>query len=264
MTFTPTNTVQPTITSTPTADLSFYAVADCLPQNTSYQKGIVTEIVDGDTVYVRLTDGNVYSVRYIGIDAPENGRPFTKESTDANSDLVFRKEVILIKDISETDGFDRLLRYVIVGDIFVNQELVRRGLAVAEEYPPDESCSITMSSAEEQARIAQLGMWAPTPTPEPNSSNIVILTVNKVAEWVDIKNVGNSDVDLTGWNLVSERGNQDCPLSGTIKAGETLRIWAQTAQGSGYSCGYNTNIWNNSESDPAVLYNPQGVEVSRK
>jgi len=88
--------------------------------------------------------------------------------------------------------------------------------------------------------------------------------VNKREEWVDIKNMGNSDVDLAGWNLVSERGHQECPLSGIIKAGETLRIWSMTAQGDGYSCGYGSPIWNNSESDPAVLYNAQGVEVSRK
>ena len=76
--------------------------------------------------------------------------------------------------------------------------------------------------------------------------------------------MGNGDVNLSGWLLVSEKGNQSCPLSGILKVGETLRIWAMESQGDGFSCGFNTNIWNNSEPDPAVLYNPQGIEVSRK
>ena len=267
---TPTTTITPTIMLTPsstimpTQDLSFYDIAPCIPKNTTFQIGTVTQIIDGDTIYVLLNDGKTYSVRYIGIDTPENERPFSIESTNANSDLVFQKELILIKDVSETDQFDRLLRYVIVGDVFVNLELVRLGLAVAEDYPPDIACSETLSSTENQARTSQIGMWFATQTPEPSAPKIIIIAMNKREEWVDIQNVGNSDVDLSGWNLVSEKGNQDCPLSGLIKVGETLRIWAMTPQGPGFSCGYNTNIWNNSEPDPAVLYNAQGIEVSRK
>jgi endonuclease YncB( thermonuclease family) len=244
--------------------ISHHVTELCIPNNISFQIGTVTQVIDGDTIHVLLEDGNTYRVRYIGIDAPESERPFYTESLNANLSLVANKEVYLYKDISETDQYDRLLRYVIVGNTFVNLELVRMGLAEAEDYPPDSSCTNTFLTAENEARADQLGMWVATQTPEPSAPHIIILTVNKQEEWVDIQNTGNIDVDLSGWNLVSERGNQDCPLSGTIKAGETLRIWAMATQGPGYSCGYKTNIWNNSEPDPAVLYNPQGIEVSRK
>ena len=43
----------------------------------------------------------------------------------------------LLKDQSETDRFGRLLRYVLAGDILVNAELVREGLAEAKRYDPD-------------------------------------------------------------------------------------------------------------------------------
>jgi endonuclease YncB( thermonuclease family) len=261
---TATNTLTPSMTLPPTDDLSFYNIATCVPKNTLIQRGTVTQIIDGDTIYILLEDGKTYSVRYIGIDAPESeGRYFT-ESFTANSDLVLQKEVILIKDVSETDQFDRLLRYVIVGDVFVNQELVKKGFAKAISYPPDISCADTFSLAENEARGGQMGMWVATPTPESSSPTVIVLSVNKREEWVDIQNTGNSDVDLAGWNLVSERGHQECYLSGIIKSGEILRIWAGTAQGDGFSCGYSNPIWNNSEPDPAVLYNAQGVEVSRK
>lgn len=108
--------------------------------------------------------------------------------------------------------------------------------------------------------VLQPTATATAPAPE---TLIEIVGVNKVAEYVDIRNSGDGALSLDGWRLVSERGNQTCPLSGNIEAGETLRIWAGTSTLGGYSCGYEDFIWNNSESDPAVLYDPQGLEVSR-
>ncbi len=261
---TPTTTLTPSITPIPTEDLSFYNVSDCLPRNTTYQKGTVTDIVDGDTVEVQLVDGPAITVRYIGMDAPESGYPFYEEARQANFALVFDRQVVLVMDQTETDAYGRWLRYVIVGRVFVNQELVREGFVKAVNYPPDEACKDTFAATEQEAQQAFAGMWVPTQTPESSADQVIISAVNKREEWVDLQNVGNSDVDLAGWKLVSERGNQECPLSGIIKAGESLRVWAMTPQGPGYSCGYNSPIWNNSEVDPAVLYNAQGVEVSRK
>jgi hypothetical protein len=95
---------------------------------------------------------------------------------------------------------------------------------------------------------------------------VVIVAVDKRAEYVDIQNIGGAPQDLTGWLLVSEKGDQKCPLGGVIQAGETLRIWAmaEDADKGGFNCGFDTNIWNNSESDPAVLYDAAGREVDRK
>jgi len=240
------------------------ASASCIPRNTQIQKGLVVNIVDGDTIDVQLEDGNTSRVRYIGIDTPEQDRPLYDEAKQANSELVFQKNVLLIQDVSDVDGFDRLLRYVIADDIFVNQELVRLGLANAESYPPDLACDAAFSSALMEARAAAAGLWVPTLTPAPSTPIVEIISVNKQDEYVDIENNGNIDVNLSGWLLVSEKGNQSCPLSGILNVGETLRIWAMNSQNGGFSCGYDTNIWNNSDPDPAVLYNPQGIEVSRK
>ena len=264
VTITPPSTFTPLITPTATEDLSFYNVADCIPQDTPYQRATVTNVIDGDTVEVLTLDGTSATVRYIGIDAPENDFPFFGEARQANFDLVSQKEVVLVKDRSEVDQYGRLLRYVIADGVFINLALVQSGFARAEDYPPDSACADTFSTASGAARAGLVGMWVITPTPEASAAQVIIVEVNKREEWVDIQNVGNSNADLTGWNLVSERGHQECPLSGVIRAGETLRIWAMAAQGPGFSCGYNTTIWNNSEPDPAVLYNAEGVEVYRK
>ena len=122
--------------------------------------------MDGDTIRVRI-EGVVYPVRYIGVDSPEPGLDYSYEATQKNRELVEGKTVTLVRDFSETDQFDRLLRYVIVGEVFVNNELVLSGVAQSKAYPPDTACQATFDEAQRTARSSKRGMWAPTPTPVP-------------------------------------------------------------------------------------------------
>jgi len=118
----------------------------------------VTKVIDGDTVVV---EGD-YRVRYIGIDTPEllpTPEPYALEAWQANRELVAGKEVRLEKDVSETDRYGRLLRYVYVEDTFVNGELVRRGLAKAVAYPPDTRYQDLLEELELEARKAGRGVW---------------------------------------------------------------------------------------------------------
>jgi hypothetical protein len=71
---------------------------------------------------------------------------------------------------------------------------------------------------------------------------------------------------LTGWRLLSERDGQSCTFEGvTMQPGESLRVWALLADigRGGYNCGFTQNIWSNTEPDPAVLFNSEGIELSR-
>jgi micrococcal nuclease len=140
--------------------------ASCIPSNPP-QTGLVEEVVDGDTIKVLLDqDGQTYSVRYIGMDTPENTSQveyFGAEATAKNNMLVYGKTVALIKDVSETDRYNRLLRYVIVDDIFVNYELVAQGYANTASYPPDIACIPTFQAAERQAEATKIGLWASPP-----------------------------------------------------------------------------------------------------
>lgn len=122
----------------------------------------VVSVTDGDTI--KLENGKV--VRYIGIDTPETVHPskpvqcFGKEASDKNKELVNGKEVILVKDVSETDKYGRLLRYVYVGDIFVNDYLVKNGYAHSSSYPPDVKYQDQFRKSEEEARNNKIGLWA--------------------------------------------------------------------------------------------------------
>jgi micrococcal nuclease len=274
----PAKTLQPSITPTIIAEFTPTAliVLSTPTRSTSLpvcirpqepQHATVVSVVDGDTIKVSM-DNTLYSVRYIGIDTPESTtqiEPFGKEASEKNAALVSGQEVTMYRDVSETDQFDRILRFIFVGDTFINYELVKQGYATAFRYEPDVSCADLMAQAEVDARAVGFGMWSAQATFESTSSGetLVITTVNKEAEFVDVKNKSNAAIDLYGWRLVSEKGSQTCSLSGTIQPNDTLRIHAQTGE-NGFNCNFSKQIWNNSEPDPAVLYNPQGIEISRQ
>jgi endonuclease YncB( thermonuclease family) len=131
----------------------------CIPSDTKREVGVVKRVIDGDTIVVEI-GGVEYKVRYIGMDAAESWDAVGQASTEQNKKLVLNKTVLLVKDKSETDRYDRLLRYVIVGNIFVNEYLTRLGLAEAASYPPDTACDIQFNSSQEFALRNQVGVWA--------------------------------------------------------------------------------------------------------
>jgi micrococcal nuclease len=127
------------------------------------QKVKVSRVVDGDTIELE----NGQKVRYIGIDTPETVDPrrdpqcFGKEASLRNKELVENKEVYLEKDVSETDRYGRLLRYIYVEEngVSVNEQLVKEGYAAASSYPPDVKYQEKFRIAEQEARNNQKGLW---------------------------------------------------------------------------------------------------------
>jgi len=135
----------------------------------SMQASIVKRVIDGDTV--ELEDGKI--VRYIGIDAPELHHPtksvqcFASASAEFNKKLVEGKNVRLEKDVSETDKYKRLLRYVYLienqvsssSGLFVNEYLVKEGYAYAATFPPDVKYSELFRQTQEEAMKNNKGLW---------------------------------------------------------------------------------------------------------
>jgi micrococcal nuclease len=128
----------------------------------------VTEVIDGDTIWVAL-GGRSYKVRYIGIDTPETHFGIEwmgPEATAANARLVGGRTVFLEKDVSETDRYGRLLRFIWLheanGWLFVNAELLREGFAQVTTYPPDVKYADTVFlAAQRRARQHNRGLWGP-------------------------------------------------------------------------------------------------------
>jgi hypothetical protein len=129
--------------------------------------------------------------------------------------------------------------------------------------PPTQTAPTATGTALPTLTPVQPSASASQPPVIPTSGGaVLIIAVDKPREYVDIQNRTNAAVDLRGWRLVSETGNQSCPLRGTLQPNDVLRIWARRGE-PGFDCRFAFNIWNDNTPDPAVLYNPQGEEVSR-
>jgi micrococcal nuclease len=121
-------------------------------------------VIDGDTIVVEL-DGEMPRVRYIGIDTPETldaggvAACLGQEASDRNRVLVEGKTVELEKDVSETDQYGRLLRYVYAGGEMINERLVADGYAQVATYPPDVKHAERFLAAQQDARNAGRGLW---------------------------------------------------------------------------------------------------------
>ena len=159
-------TIEPIPTSLPTLAVTATSLFQPLLDDPSQQLGLVVEVIDGDTIRV-VIDNQAYEIQYIGVDAPELGaaNPLKREQANEarifNADMVLGKVVRLVKDMKEIDQQGRLLRYVFVGDLLVNYEMVRYGLARADEQPADSSYPAIFAEAEAIAKQEGLGVWAP-------------------------------------------------------------------------------------------------------
>ncbi len=144
------------------AAVSLVGCAQALPT-----RGTVGRIVDGDTI--ELTDGRL--VRYIGIDAPELRRkdaagrwvmdpaPFAQAATEENRRLVEGRELRLEYDVQTHDRYGRLLAYVYVGEVMVNEALIKAGFAHPLTIPPNVKYAERFRALAEDARRAHRGLW---------------------------------------------------------------------------------------------------------
>jgi len=275
----PSRTRQPTRTPEPTATKP----SDTPARPGGLQQALVTRVVDGDTIVVRI-DGEAFKLRYIGIDTPETVHPdkpvesMGPEASEANRRLVEGRTVYLEKDVSETDRYGRLLRYVWVGDTMVNAELVRLGYAQASSYPPDVKHQELFAQLQREAREAGRGLWAeeaPSPTEAPSSSaagggSVALGTLHydgdvpqvESDEWIEVVNQGSEPVELDGWVLRDDDRNAFQFPSYTLEPGASCRVYTDEVhrETGGFTFGSPDAIWGTSR-DLVALVDPSGQVV---
>ena len=132
----------------------------------------VTKIVDGDTIWVDI-NGKEEKVRFIGVNCPEYTtkiEEYGKEATEYTTNELLGKKVYLQKDISQTDDYNRLLRYVWLEKIdtineenienyLFNAKLVINGYAQSNYYKPDISLQNYLEKFEKEAKKQKIGIW---------------------------------------------------------------------------------------------------------
>ncbi len=138
----------------------------------SLEEAYVTKVVDGDTIWVQIT-GKDYKVRMIGMNSPEYTKeiePYGKEATEFTTNMLLNKTIYLQKDVSETDDYDRLLRYVWIDKVdnitpdtvsksLFNYIIVEEGLAKSKYYSPDISLQEYLDNAQNNAQSNKKGIW---------------------------------------------------------------------------------------------------------
>jgi micrococcal nuclease len=133
----------------------------------SAQRAVVDRIVDGDTMWVRpssagrLPVGRRAKVRLLEYDAPETGECFFGEATRELARLApVGATVWLAADREPADRYGRALRYVWRADgVFIDLEMVRRGMGRALLVRPNDAHITQMRQAERQAISARRGLW---------------------------------------------------------------------------------------------------------
>ncbi|GAB6152160.1 hypothetical protein JCM17380_09100 [Desulfosporosinus burensis] len=143
-------------------------------------------------------------------------------------------------------------------------------------YRTDQDGTIVATSDGDTVKLTSS---SPSSSPKPeltvpaiatgSTGSLMISTIDLRGEVVTLINSNDKALNLTGWKLVSEAGNQTFIFpSGTIlPGGGTLKVVsgknAQAQAGTNVLVWTESNIWNN-ESDPGLLYNAQEQLVSRK
>jgi len=115
------------LVATPTAGSPLAVLA---PDRSRTQPAQVLDVIDGDTIDVRI-DGREERVRYYGVDTPERGDDCYREARERNGTLA-GDTVLLLPDARDRDRFGRLLRYAFTEDgRSVEAQLIAEGLGYA-------------------------------------------------------------------------------------------------------------------------------------
>lgn len=123
---------------------------------------LITRAIDGDT----LLSSEGHRIRLLGVDTPETKHPdrpvelFGKEASDFTSRLVDGKVVRVVFDRERYDNYQRLLAYVYIGDLLLNELLIENGYSAAEtQFPFRSDMKKRFAQAEERAKQARAGIW---------------------------------------------------------------------------------------------------------
>ena len=133
--------------------------------------GKVVRVLDGDTVEVLTDEMETIRIQLNGIDCPEEHQPFGDNAREYISRTIYEKTVRYVKQ--DVDQYGRTIADVYLPadvayagqnpagvnlpDMFINRELVRRGLAWHyKQYSDDER----LADDERQARTEKLGLWS--------------------------------------------------------------------------------------------------------
>lgn len=146
----------------PVGMYQFEALATIPVSETNLMPGeicVVDRVVDGDTL--KCEDGR--DIRLLLIDAPEMGQgvfgDLAKTALEALAPI--GSSLGLYHDVEHTDRYGRTLAHLETdGGSMVNEEMIRKGMAVVSVYPPNVALVERYRAAAADAQKAKIGLWA--------------------------------------------------------------------------------------------------------
>lgn len=127
----------------------FFCIAPVKAEQALYDISGHPFVIDGDTLKFRTA-----KVRFLCMDAPENGQVFGTEATHALAALINGKQVRCIG--KWYDNYHRILAFCRVGETDLIEGMVKQGMAVAEG---GYQCRVYKQLAK-QAKRDKTGIWA--------------------------------------------------------------------------------------------------------
>lgn len=250
------------------------------------ESAVVKRVVDGDTLEVDI-NGTIAKVRLIGIDTPESVHPDAernssegKTASDYTKEQLKGKTIGLEYDVGKTDQYGRILAYAYLeSGLMYNAQLAAEGYAQQMTIQPNVKWAGLFKELIADARSNIRGLWAEesvdntdpsedkkTDTSPLNSGPVAITVLDYFGEVVQLQNNSSVDVDMTGWKLVSTKGNQTFyfPDGFILKAGASIQVVSgkDAANGEGKLKWTTANVHNNDGDDPVELFNALGAKVS--
>lgn len=126
--------------------------------------GKVREVTDGDTfdIFIQQPDPVVFTIRVVGINAPERGEPFFADSKNWLFAKIYGQDVTIHTDPNNLqDSYGRVLATVILNGEDIGLQMVKEGWAFYYPYKPHVYVNDgEYTAAETGARQAHLGIWA--------------------------------------------------------------------------------------------------------
>jgi micrococcal nuclease len=179
------------------------AVMDCIQLTDTIS---CSAVIDGDTI--RLDTGE--TVRLIGIDAPELSQPGGELSRQYLAQLILGKKITLDKGYEDRDKYNRLLRFVYIGNICVNEEMIRQGYAEARYLSPDDPVRGYFIQLEIEAETAGAGLWSDNifqPRSQLNWDDLPVI------KWSDAHKYYNQCVIVKGTIIKTHNSGTVCFLN---------------------------------------------------
>ncbi len=200
-------------------------------QNNLYE---VVRVVDGDTVILNI-DGKKTRVRLIGIDTPESvaldkSRNIKqgKIASEYTKQLLENKKVRLEYDDEKQDVYDRKLGYLFLDDEFINEKLLKEGMAKLYTKTTNQKYSERLKKAEQYAKDNKKGFWKDFYVNDPN---LYIKYIDSKGRGMIKGNINKKGFKI--YHMPNQESNKDVKIN--FKKGEKYFVTEKKAQDEGFS-----------------------------